>query len=85
MNIKELKKRARTLNPNLRIGKAGLTDGVLKEIREQLKKRKLIKIRILKSAIEQENEIIIELIRKTDATLVSRFGFVVAIYKERYK
>ena len=40
----ELKSKSRTLEPVVRIGKNGLTDGMIKEIIIHLKKRALIKV-----------------------------------------
>ncbi|MFO8015507.1 MAG: YhbY family RNA-binding protein [Candidatus Woesearchaeota archaeon] len=54
--IKELKARGRSLNPIVRIGKSGLNEGTLAEIRKHLKKKGLIKIKLLKQALESYAE-----------------------------
>ena len=49
--MKELKKKAHGLNHILTIGKSGLTEPVIKEVKKKLKQKKLIKIKFLKSAL----------------------------------
>ena len=44
-----LRSKAKTLEPVVRIGKSGLTDSMIGEINKNLIKRKLIKIKLLKS------------------------------------
>ena len=83
MDINELKARAKSLDPVLRIGKNGLTENVFIEIEKLLKKRKLIKIKILNNcAAEDFDEMIDSILEKTKAMLVSKIGNVFSIYKE---
>ena len=66
MQKKLLKSKAKLLQPVLRIGKYGLTENVINEIKKLLKKKKLIKIKILTNCpIENKNELINEVIEKT--------------------
>ncbi|MCP3684154.1 MAG: YhbY family RNA-binding protein [bacterium] len=83
MNKKELRKKAVTLEPIARIGKSGITEGTLKEIKRQLRQKKLIKIKLLKGAMETKNKKTIanELVEKTESELVQLTGFVVVLYK----
>ena len=83
MELKELKAKAQQLKPALRIGKSGLTDSVIEEIKAQLKKKKLIKIKLLKSVLAESDKknVIDELLEKTNAILVSKVGFVVTLHK----
>jgi RNA-binding protein len=64
-----------------RIGKAGLTDSVIEEIRKQLKKRKIIKVKFLPSHAsgKDKKQFAGELARKTGAIVVSQVGFVVVL------
>lgn len=48
MNIRELK-------VLLRVGKNGLTEGVIEEVKQHLKKRKVVKIKFLKSFIDDHD------------------------------
>lgn len=78
-----LKDKARNIEPVVRIGKSGLTGSVIEEIEKQLKKRKLIKIKLLKSFAERKDrkELAGEIAEKTEAELVSHVGFTVVLYK----
>ena len=81
--IKELKQKAKIIDPIIRIGKKGLTEETIIQIKEFLKKRKLIKIKFLKSFLEDNDKkkAAEELCSKTGAELIDKVGFVVVIYK----
>ena len=84
---KDLKEKAKLLEPMIRIGKAGLSDGVIKEIKNQLKKKKMIKIKILRSCLKEKNkkEVAKELAEKTNSELIDRVGFIAVLRKkEKY-
>ena len=81
--LKKLKKKARLLEPLVRIGKNGLTDAVIVQVKRLVKKRKLVKVKFLRSFLETHD-------RKTaakrlaDATgseLIDQVGFVAVLYK----
>jgi len=80
----ELKRKARALQPILHIGKNGLTDTLILEIEKTIKKKKLIKIKINKGALEnkEKKEIVNELVAKTGAELIDFVGFNVVLYKK---
>ena len=69
MNTSELK-------PIVFIGKQGVTGSVISEIKEQLKNRKLIKVKILRSAREEMNrkEIAENVVNSVGAKLVELRG-----------
>ena len=50
--LKQQKIKKSLLKVTLQIGKNGLTEGVINEIKHQLKKKNIIKIRMLKSFIK---------------------------------
>lgn len=79
--LKELRAKSHTLEPILQIGKDGLTDGVVKEVQVQLKKRKLVKVKLLPAAGERER-LTRELVEKTQAELVRQVGRIVVLYKK---
>ena len=81
---KDLIKEANNLEPILRIGKNGLTDTVLKDIKDHLRKRKLIKVKFLRAFIKDKDkkELAKEIADKTDSELIQRVGFVIVLYKE---
>jgi RNA-binding protein len=83
--IKELREKSRLLNPAIRIGKLGLTEGLVKEINAQLKKKKLLKIRILRPALDEmtKEELRDKVIEKTGAILVNHIGLVITLYYQK--
>ena len=83
MDLNDLRSKARTLEPVIRIGKFGLNDGVYIEIEKLLKKRKLIKIKILNNcSIEDHHEMVNQILIKTHAVLISHTGNMFCIYRE---
>lgn len=83
INKKELLDRAKLLNPDIRIGKAGLTEGMVEEIKLQLKVKKLIKIKMLKPAFEEigKKKLAKEIADKTGGEIVQQVGFVVVLWR----
>jgi RNA-binding protein len=82
--IKELKASAKTLEPVLRIGKNGITDSLILELKKHLKKKKLIKIKILKSArgMADKKAFVNEIAQKTESELIELIGYVFVLYKK---
>jgi len=79
----ELKKESKLLEPIVRIGKNGVTEGTLKEIEILLRKRKLIKIKILKNAIGEKtvDDIINNITTKYPVILVDKIGLTFSLFK----
>ncbi|MBW2977635.1 YhbY family RNA-binding protein [Candidatus Woesearchaeota archaeon] len=85
MNLKhQLVEKAKQLEPILRIGKSGITEGVINEIKIQLKQNKLIKIKLLRPALANKDrkELAKEIAQKTDSELIHQVGFVIVLYKK---
>ena len=80
----ELKEKAKTLEPVIRIGKNGFTESTIKEIKKQLNKKKLIKIKLLRAFISDKNkkEVAKEIAQKTNSHLIDLVGFVIVLYKD---
>ena len=80
-----LRDAARGLEPVIRIGKNGLTPGMIGEIGAQLKQRRLIKVRLLQAFTEgkDKKDIAKEITEKTGAVLVQQVGSVVVLYKKK--
>ncbi|MBR9700615.1 ribosome assembly RNA-binding protein YhbY [Candidatus Woesearchaeota archaeon] len=78
--MKELRKKAHHLTPIVEIGKQGLTDGVLEQIRTELKRKRLIKVR-MRQTVEEKKTLVEKLISETGATLVQHVGHVVTLHK----
>ena len=71
--------------PTIWIGKDGLTPQISVEIEKQLNKNKMLKIRILKSALQQETAktIATKAAEEAEAALVEVRGHVFILYRRR--
>ncbi|MBU4283613.1 MAG: YhbY family RNA-binding protein [Nanoarchaeota archaeon] len=80
----KLKEKAKTLEPVIRIGKNGLTESTIKEIKKQLNKKKLIKVKLLRAFINNRNkrEAAKEIAQKTNSQLIDLVGFVIVLWKD---
>ncbi len=67
--------------PAVRIGKEGLDTGIIEEVKRQLKRQKVIKVKFLRSTTISKNidELIAELAAKTSSEVWGRRGFVVVL------
>ncbi len=83
MGQKELKEAAKTLLPVLRLGKNGITDSVITEIDQQLKKRALIKIKLLGSFRENydRRSISAEIAQKTGSRIILQVGGSLVLFR----
>jgi len=77
MDKYELRSKAKTMNPNMNIGKEGLTESVVEEIKRQLRQKKLIKIKMLQNIADKvdKKEIAKQLEEKTGGVLIDNVGF----------
>ncbi|MFH1721060.1 MAG: YhbY family RNA-binding protein [Candidatus Altiarchaeota archaeon] len=64
------------IKASLQIGKSGVTDGFIDELKASLKKQKILKVRILSNAITKKSkkEIAEETARKVKAKLIEIRG-----------
>lgn len=76
MNTHELK-------ATLQIGKNGITASFIEELNKQLKKRKIVKIRLLRSFLEgsDRTEAALRLSNETKSAIVSLTGFAIVLRK----
>ncbi len=74
---------AARIEPATHVGKNGVTDSLIEEINRQIKDNKLIKVKVLKSALEaaSRDEIARLLAEKTGAELVEVKGNTVVLFK----
>lgn len=82
----KLRAQAQSLKPLAWIGKSGFNEGVILEIKKQLKKKHLIKIKVLKSFIDEQGidkkEFANHVAEVLDAHLVQKIGFTLVLYKK---
>ena len=67
----------------INIGKAGLNDNVIEEIKRQLKSQELVKIKFSRNISSKKDEFIEEIVTKTKSKLVDIRGNVAVIYKKK--
>jgi RNA-binding protein len=82
--VLELRGQAQHLDAIIQVGKSGLTPSAIEEIKRQLKDYKLIKVRLLKSAIEESprEELGKKLAAETGSELIEVKGHTVVLYKK---
>lgn len=68
----------------VRIGKLGITDTVLDEIKKQVRKRKIIKVKFLPGHAvgKDKRQFANELAEKTGTEIVHQVGFVVVLQRK---
>jgi RNA-binding protein len=73
--------------PTIWIGKTKVSQELLKEVEKQLKKREMVKIKILRSALdgEEAKEIASRIAEQTGASLVEVRGHTFILFKRREK
>jgi RNA-binding protein len=79
---RELKARAQTLDPVLKLGHAGLTDAFIESLGHALDHHGLVKIRFTDFK-EEKKRLAVEMAVRTGAELVARVGNVAVYYRER--
>ncbi|MGE7021117.1 ribosome assembly RNA-binding protein YhbY [Solibacillus cecembensis] len=77
-----LRAEAHHLAPIFQVGKGGVNDAMIKQIREVLEARELIKVRILDNCEEDKHDVAQALATGTRAELVQLIGLTVILYKE---
>ena len=81
--IMELRGMAARMEAATHVGKNGVTDSLVEEINRQLKDNKLIKVKVLKSALDtvSREEIASQLVAKTGSELIEIKGNTVVLFK----
>lgn len=71
--------------PTIWIGKTKVSEELLKEVEKQLKKREMVKIKILRSALggDKAKEIASRIAEQTEASLVEVRGHTFMLFKRR--
>lgn len=77
-----LRAQAHHLDPIFQVGKGGVNDAMIKQLREVLEARELIKVRILDNCEEDKKDVGVALAEGTRAELVQIIGLTVVLYKE---
>lgn len=74
----------RALNAmTINIGKSGVNDNVIEEIKRQLKANEIVKLKFAKNIARDKDKYIDEIVSKTKAQLIDIRGHVAVIYKKK--
>jgi RNA-binding protein len=80
--IRKLKARAQLMEPMLKVGKAGLSEGFLKTVDEALARHELVKIKF--AEFKEEKKTLAPLLaQKTASELIMRVGNVAVLYRRK--
>ena len=79
---RNLKSLANRLKPEVLIGKAGLTDGIVETSRNSLKTKELLKVKILDSCEIEKTEIAERLSTHLEAEVIQILGNIILLYKK---
>ena len=81
--ILELRGQATKIEALTHVGKNGITPSLIEELKRQMKDNKLIKVKLLKSAVEAmpREELAKELAEKTNSELIEVKGNTVVLFK----
>src|ERR1700722_4406265 len=80
--IRKLKARAQLMEPMLKVGKAGLSEGFLKTVDEALARHELVKIKFVE--FKEEKKTLAPLMAaKTSSELIMRVGNVAVLYRRK--
>ena len=80
---KELIRRALEIEPTVHVGKDGVDDALNNEVVQQLKKKRLIKIRVLNTAESDTKEVAEEIAAATNSVIVDVRGGVIILTDKR--
>lgn len=84
---RRIKRELSVEKPTIWVGKGGATPQIIGEISRQLEKREIVKVRILKSALEDEEakNVASKIAQQTASTLIEVRGHTLLLYKRRRK
>ncbi len=82
---RRIKRRLSEEKPTIQIGKNGVSQKLVKEIEKQLEKKKMVKIKILQSALKEKEakQIASKIAEQTEASLVEVRGHTFMLYKRK--
>ncbi len=76
---------ANTIQPIFQIGKAGISDNLIKQIDDALEARELIKISVLETAPDEIRNLGGEIAEATNSIYVQTVGSKITLYRARKK
>jgi RNA-binding protein len=84
---RRIKRELSAEKPTVWVGKEGTTQQIVNEISRQLDKREIVKAKILKSALKDEEakSVASKIAKQTDSSLIEVRGHTFLLYKRRKK
>ena len=82
---RRIKRELGSEKPTIWVGKNGVTTEIIDEICRQLEKREMVKIKMLKSALrnEEAKAVASKITQQTGANLINVRGHTIMLYKRR--
>ena len=82
---RRIKRKLNVEKPTVWIGKEGATPQILNEISRQLEKKKMVKVKMLKTALKDEDakNTASKVAQQTESILVDVRGYTFILYKNR--
>lgn len=80
-----LRSLATNIEPIFQIGKAGLSNNLIKQVDDALEARELIKITVLETANESAKALSVTLADSTNSIVVQVMGRKITLYRKRLK
>jgi RNA-binding protein len=77
-----LKGMANTMDPLFQIGKNGVTENFVEQLKEALEARELIKIKVLNNSLLDAEDVAKELCDRAGCEFVQSIGSKIVVYKE---
>jgi RNA-binding protein len=77
-----LRSKAHHLDPIFQVGKGGVNENMIKQIKDALEARELFKISVLQNCEEDKTAVAQQLANGADAELVQIIGKTIVLYKE---
>ncbi|MGN0092856.1 MAG: YhbY family RNA-binding protein [Methanobrevibacter sp.] len=67
----------------INIGKSGVNDNVINEVKRQLKSNEVVKLKFARSIAKDKDDYISNIVKETKADLIDVRGHVAVIYKKK--
>ncbi|WP_067258865.1 YhbY family RNA-binding protein [Methanobrevibacter cuticularis] len=68
----------------INIGKAGINENVIEEVKRQLKDKEIVKLRFAKNVADEKESYIDSIVQGTRSKLIDLRGNVAIIYKKKH-
>ncbi|MBP1968732.1 RNA-binding protein [Virgibacillus natechei] len=77
-----LRSEANQLKPIFQVGKDGVNENMIQQIKEALEKRELMKVNVLQNSLEDKDTVAEQLAEGTNAEVAQVIGNIIVLYKE---